>query len=94
MNSLTVHVGTDLLEEWLEKYSDIPSWKGTWTSFKEATPYQDYQGLAEFRKALASFRVEVRGGRVRINPDNIVLTADATAGNEIITFFIADPGEA
>ncbi|KAK6935126.1 Aminotransferase, class I/classII [Dillenia turbinata] len=87
-------VGTDLLEEWLDKHSDIPSWKGTRTSFKEVALYQDYHGLAEFRKALASFMAEVRGGRVRINPDNIVLTAGATAGNEIITFCIADPGEA
>ncbi|KAF8380581.1 hypothetical protein HHK36_028069 [Tetracentron sinense] len=87
-------VGTDLLEEWLDKHTDILAWKGTLTSFKETALYQDYHGLAKFRKALAGFMVEVRGGRVKIDPDRIVLTAGATAGNEILTFCIADPGEA
>ncbi|OVA11884.1 Aminotransferase [Macleaya cordata] len=87
-------VGSDLLEEWLEKHSDILAWKGTLTSFKETALYQDYHGLANFRKALANFMVEVRGGSVKIDPDNIVLTAGATAGNEILTFCIANPGEA
>ncbi|KAL6349261.1 hypothetical protein AAG906_033917 [Vitis piasezkii] len=87
-------VGTDLLEEWLEKHSDIPTWKGTLTSFKQTALYQDYHGLANFRKALANFMAEVRGRRVKIDPDMIVLTAGATAGNEILTFCIADPGEA
>ena len=45
-------------------------------------------------QALANFMAEVRGRRVKIDPDMIVLTAGATAGNEILTFCIADPGEA
>ncbi|XP_077244970.1 1-aminocyclopropane-1-carboxylate synthase 7-like [Tasmannia lanceolata] len=86
-------VGTDLLEEWLEKHPEL-SWKDAPTSFKYIALHQDYHGLADFRKALASFMVEVRGGRVEIDPDGIVLTAGATAANEILTFCIVNPGEA
>ncbi|XP_058086536.1 1-aminocyclopropane-1-carboxylate synthase 7-like [Magnolia sinica] len=88
-------VGADLIEEWVEKHQQILSWKeGNNTSFKEIALHQDYHGLADFRKALARFMMEVRGGRAEIEPDGIILTAGATAANEILTFCIANPGEA
>lgn len=37
---------------------------------------------------------EIRGNKVRYDPDNLVLTAGATAANETLMFCLADPGEA
>ncbi|KAI3888774.1 hypothetical protein MKX03_000070 [Papaver bracteatum] len=56
--------------------------------------FQDYHGLLTFRKAMASFMESVREGRVKFDPERVVLTAGATAANELITFVLADPGDA
>ena len=45
-------------------------------------------------KAMASFMEQIRGGRAKFDPDRIVLTAGATAANELLTFILADPGDA
>jgi len=36
---------------------------------------------------------EQRGYRVTFDPSNIVLTAGATAANELLTFILANPGD-
>ncbi|KAG9452169.1 hypothetical protein H6P81_005073 [Aristolochia fimbriata] len=86
-------LGTALVDEWVEKHTRFLAWKDTLTSFKETALYQDYHGFDSFRKALARFMEEVRDGRAKIDPDGLVLTAGATAANEILTFCIANPGE-
>jgi 1-aminocyclopropane-1-carboxylate synthase len=43
---------------------------------------------------MASFMEKIRGGKVRFDPDRIVLTAGATAANELLTFILANPGDA
>lgn len=43
---------------------------------------------------MASFMEQIRGGRAKFNPDSVVLTAGATAANELLTFILADPGDA
>lgn len=45
-------------------------------------------------QAMASFMELIRGRRVKFDPDRIVLTAGATAANELLSFILADPGEA
>uniref|UniRef100_A0A453E657 Aminotransferase class I/classII large domain-containing protein n=1 Tax=Aegilops tauschii subsp. strangulata TaxID=200361 RepID=A0A453E657_AEGTS len=45
-------------------------------------------------QAMASFMEKIRGGKVRFDPDRIVLTAGATAANELLTFILANPGDA
>lgn len=45
-------------------------------------------------QAMASFMEQIRGGRAKFDPDRVVLTAGATAANELLTFILADPGDA
>jgi aspartate/methionine/tyrosine aminotransferase len=44
-------------------------------------------------QAVANFMGRVRGGRVRFDPDRIVMSGGATGANELITFCLADPGD-
>lgn len=78
----------DLLEEYLKKHID------EFSSFRENALFQDYHGLLSFRKAIASFMEQVRGGREIFDPDRVVITAGATAANKILTFILADPDDA
>jgi 1-aminocyclopropane-1-carboxylate synthase len=43
---------------------------------------------------MASFMEKRRGGKAGFDPDRIVLTAGATAANELLTFVLANPGDA
>lgn len=43
---------------------------------------------------MASFMKQIRGNRAKFDPDRIVITAGATAANELLTFILADPGDA
>ncbi|PIA30559.1 hypothetical protein AQUCO_05500094v1 [Aquilegia coerulea] len=86
-------VSFDLLEKYLEQHSEASNWgRGSGISaFRENALYQDYHGLETFRKAMASFMEKIRGGRAKFDPDRVVLTAGATAANELLTFILADP---
>ncbi|XP_011013607.1 PREDICTED: 1-aminocyclopropane-1-carboxylate synthase 7-like [Populus euphratica] len=87
-------VSFDLLEEYLEQNSEASSWGEGARGFRENALFQDYHGLKSFRQAMASFMEKIRGGRAKFDPDRIVLTAGATAANELLTFILADPGDA
>ncbi|KAG6658310.1 1-aminocyclopropane-1-carboxylate synthase 7-like [Carya illinoinensis] len=88
-------VSFDLLEDYLEKNSEASIWGSNGVSgFKENALFQDYHGLQSFRKAMASFMKKIRGGRAKFDPERVVLTAGATAANELLTFILADPGDA
>lgn len=88
-------VSFDILEEYLEQHSEATSWGKTKSAgFRENALFQDYHGLPSFRKAMASFMEQIRGGRAKFDYNRIVLTAGATAANELLTFIIADPGDA
>lgn len=43
---------------------------------------------------MASFMEQMRGGKAKFNVDRIVLTAGATAANELLTFIVSNPGDA
>ncbi|KAJ0701962.1 putative 1-aminocyclopropane-1-carboxylate synthase [Helianthus annuus] len=87
-------VSFDLLEEFLENNQEATSWGKNVSGFKENALFQDYHGLLAFRKAMASFMEQVRGGKAKFNPERVVLTAGATAANELLTFILANPGDA
>ncbi|XP_027071524.1 1-aminocyclopropane-1-carboxylate synthase 7-like [Coffea arabica] len=87
-------VSFDLLEEYLEKHSEAASFGNKISSFRENALFQDYHGLQSFRKAMASFMEQIRGGRAKFDPDRVVITAGATAANELVTFILANPGDA
>nr|ABM60749.1 ACC synthase [Picea engelmannii x Picea glauca] len=85
----------DLLESWLLAHpkASICAEEGV-SRFKEIALYQDYHGLPACRKAIAKFMEEVGGRKAMFEKDRIVLTAGATAAHEVLTFCLADPGEA
>ncbi|KAL9224721.1 hypothetical protein vseg_000730 [Gypsophila vaccaria] len=88
-------VSFDMLEEYLEEHSEAANWGKTKSAgFRENALFQDYHGLPSFRKAMASFMEQIRGGRAKFDYNRIVLTAGATAANELLTFILADPGDA
>ncbi|KAL0345133.1 UNVERIFIED_CONTAM: 1-aminocyclopropane-1-carboxylate synthase 7 [Sesamum radiatum] len=84
-------VSLDLVEKYLQKPADDGS---RTLGFRENALFQDYHGLQAFRKAMASFMEQIRGGRAKFDPDRVVITAGATAANELLTFILADPGDA
>ncbi|XP_030448687.2 1-aminocyclopropane-1-carboxylate synthase 7 [Syzygium oleosum] len=87
-------VSFDLLEECLEKHSEASTWGKGAPGFRENALFQDYHGLLTFRKAIVSFMEEIRCGGAKFDPERVVLTAGATAANELLTFILADPGDA
>nr|AAF22112.1 1-aminocyclopropane-1-carboxylate synthase 5 [Lupinus albus] len=87
-------VSFDLIEKYLEEHSEAATWGKGAPSFKDNALFQDYHGLKSFRTAMASFMEQIRGGRAKFDPSRIVLTAGATAANELLTFIIANPGDA
>uniref|UniRef100_A0A0D9WDN6 Aminotransferase class I/classII large domain-containing protein n=1 Tax=Leersia perrieri TaxID=77586 RepID=A0A0D9WDN6_9ORYZ len=84
-------VSFDLLEDYLKEHPEASDFG---VGFRENALFQDYHGMKSFRKAMASFMETIRGGKAKFDPDHIVLTAGATAANELLTFIIADPGDA
>jgi 1-aminocyclopropane-1-carboxylate synthase len=84
-------VSFDLLEEYLRQHQEASD---CGAGFMQSTLVQDYHGLRSFRMAMVSFMEQIRGGKVRFDPDRIVLTAGATAANELLTFILANPGDA
>ncbi|KAI4347018.1 hypothetical protein L6164_007869 [Bauhinia variegata] len=87
-------VSFDLLEEYLEQHPEASVWSNGAPGFRENALFQDYHGIKSFREAMASFMEQIRGGRAKFDPDRIVLTAGATAANEVLTFILANPGDA
>ncbi|EFJ31841.1 1-aminocyclopropane-1-carboxylate synthase [Selaginella moellendorffii] len=79
----------DLLEQWLDSHPEA-----TRFPVDEIAVYPDYAGLASFRKVFASFMEEVLGGgQVAFDPDNIVMTAGATAAIDVLSFCLAQAGD-
>ncbi|KAK6804589.1 hypothetical protein RDI58_002373 [Solanum bulbocastanum] len=85
----------DLIEDWIKRNpkASICSNEGI-KSFKAIANFQDYHGLPEFRRAIAKFMGKTRGGRVRFDPERVVMAGGATGANETIIFCLADPGDA
>ncbi|CAL0330888.1 unnamed protein product [Lupinus luteus] len=81
---------------------DSPYFAG-WKAYDE-NPYDELSnpsgviqmGLAEnqVKIAMASFMEQIRGGRAKFDSERVVLAAGATAANELLTFIIANPGDA
>jgi len=91
----TLQVSFDLLEKYLEEHPEASTWGQLGAPrFRENALFQDYHGLLSFRTAMASFMEQIRGGRAKFDPARVVLTAGATAANELLTFILANPGDA
>nr|Q00379.1 RecName: Full=1-aminocyclopropane-1-carboxylate synthase 2; Short=ACC synthase 2; AltName: Full=S-adenosyl-L-methionine methylthioadenosine-lyase [Cucurbita pepo] len=84
-----------MIVDWIRKHPEasICTPEGL-EKFKSIANFQDYHGLQEFRKAMASFMGKVRGGRVKFDPSRIVMGGGATGASETVIFCLADPGDA
>ncbi|XP_074264789.1 1-aminocyclopropane-1-carboxylate synthase-like [Silene latifolia] len=85
----------DLVKEWILKNpsASICTVDGV-DQFQDIAIFQDYHGLPQFRKAVARFMEKVRGERVKFDESRIVMSGGATGAHELMTFCLADPGEA
>ncbi|KAJ4953133.1 hypothetical protein NE237_029965 [Protea cynaroides] len=85
----------DLIEDWIRRnpQASICTTEGV-KEFKDIAIYQDYHGLPAFRQAVANFMGKVRGGRATFDPNRIVMGGGSTGANELLTFCLADPGDA
>ncbi|RDX94484.1 1-aminocyclopropane-1-carboxylate synthase, partial [Mucuna pruriens] len=85
----------DILISWLRRNPDIVGLKKDGLSvFKELALFQDYHGLPALKNELVDFMARIRGNRIKLASEKLVLTAGATPANEILIFCLADPGEA
>ncbi|KAK6783368.1 hypothetical protein RDI58_021165 [Solanum bulbocastanum] len=85
----------DLIQEWVvnNPKASICTAEGA-ENFQDIAIFQDYHGLPEFRQAVARFMEKVRGDKVTFDPDRIVMSGGATGAHEMLTFCLADPGDA
>ncbi|KAL9242798.1 hypothetical protein vseg_016762 [Gypsophila vaccaria] len=85
----------DLVKEWILKNpsASICTVEGV-DQFQDTAIFQDYHGLPQFRKAVARFMEKVRGERVKFDEKRIVMSGGATGAHELMTFCLADPGDA
>ncbi|CAL8996166.1 unnamed protein product, partial [Prunus brigantina] len=85
----------DLVESWLASNPDALELKRNGGSvFRELALFQDYHGFPAFKNELVEFMAEMRGNRVKFDPNKLVLTAGSTSANETLMFCLAEPGEA
>ncbi|KAL3499461.1 hypothetical protein ACH5RR_038554 [Cinchona calisaya] len=83
----------DLVQEWLEKNAK-QSMLGQDLSIRGIATYQPFDGLMELKVAVAGFMSQVMDKSVSFSPSQIVLAAGATPAIEILSFCLADPGNA
>ncbi|KAF9616917.1 hypothetical protein IFM89_032987 [Coptis chinensis] len=70
------------------------SGEGGELSISGIATYQPFDGLTELKVAVAGFMSEVMERQVSFNPSQMVLTAGATPAIEILSFCLADTGNA
>ncbi|MED6159679.1 acetyl-coenzyme A synthetase 2 [Stylosanthes scabra] len=69
----------DLIEEWIRNNpkASICTPEGV-HMFRDIANFQDYHGLPQFRKGVANFMSKARGGRVKYDPERILMSGGAT----------------
>jgi 1-aminocyclopropane-1-carboxylate synthase len=85
----------DVIQNWVRNNPEasICTPEGVF-NFKEMALFQDYHGLPEFRQAIANFMSKVRGNKCKFDPDRVVMSGGATGAHEMLSFCLADPGDA
>ncbi|GAB2300916.1 Probable aminotransferase acs10 [Dionaea muscipula] len=86
----------DLIRDWLAENASnsISARGGEELSISGIATYQPFDGLMELKVAVAGFMSEVVERAVSFNPLQIVLTSGASAAIEMLSFCLADPGNA
>ncbi|GER48010.1 1-aminocyclopropane-1-carboxylate synthase [Striga asiatica] len=88
----------DLIEEWFSQNSTASELelgsRARALGLSGIATYQPMDGLMEFKVAMADFMAEVMGRTLSFDPSHVILTCGATAALEILTFCLADQGNA
>ncbi|OVA07738.1 Aminotransferase [Macleaya cordata] len=85
----------DLVRDWLvENVKDSMLGGSGELSISGIATYQPFDGLTELKVAVAGFMSEVMDRSVSFSPSQMVLTAGATPAIEILSFCLADTGNA
>ncbi|KAK4489507.1 hypothetical protein RD792_005316 [Penstemon davidsonii] len=86
----------DLIEKWLEENfnNSMLGIGGDGLGIGGIATYQPMDGLMELKMAMADFMTEVMGRTVVFDPARVVLTSGATPALEILSFCLADQGNA
>nr|AJT35550.1 1-aminocyclopropane-1-carboxylic acid synthase [Hevea brasiliensis] len=86
----------DLIEKWMAKNlrDSIVGTDGDDLNINGITTYQPFDGLMELKVAMANFMSRVVGKVVSFDASQMVLTAGATPAVEILSFCLADHGNA
>ncbi|KAM5557157.1 putative aminotransferase ACS12 [Rosa sericea] len=86
----------DLIEKWVsENWTEsILGTNGGDLSIAGIAAYQPFDGFTELKVAMANFMSQVMRRSVPFDPSQVVLTAGATPAVEILSFCLADHGNA
>ncbi|XP_009626685.1 probable aminotransferase ACS10 isoform X2 [Nicotiana tomentosiformis] len=83
----------DLIQEWLAE--NVSKWMMNQDlSISGIATYQPFDGLLELKVAVAGFMSQAVERSVSFSPSQMVLTTGATPALEILSFCLADPGNA
>ncbi|XP_058205209.1 probable aminotransferase ACS12 [Rhododendron vialii] len=86
----------DLIDQWCSKNlnESILGGVGGCLGISGIATYQPFDGLWELKVAMAGFMSQIMGRAVTFDPSQLVLTSGATPAIEILSFCLADPGNA
>nr|QEI21535.1 aminocyclopropane-1-carboxylic acid synthase [Litchi chinensis] len=86
----------DLIGKWMSKNltDSIMGINGGDLSISGVAMYQPFDGMMEMKVAMAGFMSQVMGQRVSFDPSRIILTAGGNPAVEILSFCLADHGNA
>lgn len=83
----------DLVQEWLAE--NVSRWMmNNDSSIRGIATYQPFDGLLELKMAMGEFMSQAVERSVSFSPSQMVLTGGATPALEILSFCLADPGNA
>ncbi|CAL5045494.1 unnamed protein product [Urochloa decumbens] len=96
------HLSLDLVGRWMEEHAGAAMLDGIAGAREEArdltirglATYQPYDGILALKMALAGFMRQIMHESVSFDPSQMVITSGATPAMEILSFCIADPGNA
>ncbi|KAI4347455.1 hypothetical protein L6164_008268 [Bauhinia variegata] len=85
----------DLIEKWIsENLNQSLIGNDVTLNINAIATYQPCDGLKECKEAVSNFMSQMMGGSVNFDPSNIVLTSGATSAIEMLSFCLADQGNA
>lgn len=90
------HLSLDLVKEWLAEnlMKSVLDEEAADLGIGGLVTYQRFDGLTELKIAFTGFMSQVMQGSVSFCPSQIILTAGASSAIEILSFCLADPGNA